>query len=179
MRLFNAETQKQLDEIKELYLKSFPEEELKPFEMLIDNSKCGKGELLYIEKDNEFAGHVLMATDKDLALLDYFAVAENKRGCGTGSEVMAMLQKRYADKKFFLEVETLSVPCDNLEQRQRRLNFYHRCGMKEAGFLVEVRGVAMDVLTHTADISFDDYSNLYRNLFGEEIFKQVKLLKTY
>lgn len=71
---------------------------------------------------------------KTLHFLIILQVAENKRGCGTGSEVMAMLQKRYADKKFFLEVETLSVPCDNLEQRQRRLNFYHRCGMKKPVF---------------------------------------------
>lgn len=179
MELVVANTEEKLEKIKELYLKSFPEEELKPFSLLIEKSREGLGEMLCIEEDGEFKGHALMALYKDLALLDYFAICEDKRGCGIGGKVLALLQERYADKRFLLEAETLSVPCDNKKQRQRRMNFYHRCGMVEDGMLVEVRGVAMDVLVPKEKVSFEEYCDLYRNVFGEEIYRQVKLLKKY
>ncbi len=183
MELIKADTEERLSNIKNLYLASFPKEELKPFSMLIENSKAGKGDLFCIEENNKFLGHALVAYYKDMVLLDYFAVDENKRGEGIGGKAIALLLEKYADKRFFLEAETLSVPCGNIEQRRRRMNFYQRSGMVYNGLLVEVRGVAMDVLVPKKSdltkviIDFEEYREFYRNVFGEDIYMQVKLLE--
>lgn len=177
MKLLIADTKEKLDKIEALYLKSFPKEELKPFSLLLEKSREGKGEMLYIEKNGEFAGHALMAVCDNMALLDYFAIDENKRGQGLGSEALELIKKRYEDKLFFLEAESLKVPCDNREQRERRIKFYRNCGMVENGTFVEVRGVAMEVFVPEKKISFEQYKELYRKVYGEEICSQVKLLK--
>lgn len=184
MQLSTASTEEQLGKVKELYLKSFPEEELKPFSMLVENSKMRVCEILYIEEDGEFLGIAIMALYQDMVLLDYFAIDDDKRGNGIGGRALALLLKRYKGKRFFLEAECLEVPCDNLEQRERRMKFYHRCGMEYNGIRAKVRGVVLDVLTpkmelnQTGGLSGEEYLNLYRNVYGEEIYNQIKLINS-
>lgn len=68
--------------LKELYKKAFPENERKPFELVLENEKKGITDILAIE-DDVFKGLVITIKKNDLILVDYFAVDEAMRGQGT------------------------------------------------------------------------------------------------
>lgn len=167
-----------LEKIEGLYSRSFPEEEKKPYDIMVKNSRQGKGEMLAIMEDGRFLGHALTAFCEDLVLLDYFAVEDDLRGQGVGGRALSLLKERYADRRFFLEVESTQVACDNMEQRIRRKRFYHDNGMKDGGLTVNVRGVVMEVLVADRGLTFDEYRGLYRHAFGEAIYRQVRKEET-
>ena len=73
--------------LKELYKKAFPENERKPFELVLENEKKGITDILAIE-DDVFKGLVITIKKNDLVLVDYFAVDEAMRGQGTGEEAL-------------------------------------------------------------------------------------------
>ena len=100
------------------------------------------------------------------------------RGGGIGSAVLGMLKERYADKCFFLEIETVFEDAPNIEQRIRRKDFYLRNAMKPMNFIVDLIGVHMEILTSGCDISYDDYYSLYDGVFGNVISQKIHFLRS-
>ena len=60
----------------------------------------------------------------DMVMLDYFAVSEKKRSCGLGGRALKLLQEKYGDKRFFLEIECEDETAKNATERVRRKAFY-------------------------------------------------------
>ncbi len=177
MKLTDKHNKERLSQLYDLYMRAFPKSERKPFEVMVQKCDEGKMELLAIEENNEFAGLAFMVIYKDLALLDYFAIADDKRNMGLGSKVIKVLQERYADKRFFLEIETTREDSDEKELRLRRKDFYKRNGMGEMDFEVNLFGVRMEILTYNCKITFDEYFKTYREVFGDRVVKNVSLIK--
>ena len=174
LRLANA-VENYLEKIEALYYHAFPEEERKPFAMLLEKEKQNNVEILAVTTvDGEFLGEAITAMYEDMVLLDYFAMAPECRGKGNGSLVLKGLQERYGEKRFFLEIERTGVPAPNAEQRIRRKKFYLSNDMKLTECYVEVRGVEMEILTHDCSIEFEEYCSLYKNIYGKEIGNQIK-----
>lgn len=149
-----------------VYRSSFPAGERKPFLMLIKNRRAGFTELLSIEnEEGKFRGLVITVHFRDMVLLDYFAVVDGERGKGIGKNVLEMVQKRYSGKRFFLEYESVNEPCGNLEQRKRRQAFYLRNHMTPMDYEVSVFGGQMAVAGYGCEISFEEYRELYAELF--------------
>ena len=179
MKIIEAKTTLQLENIKRLYEEAFPAEQRMPFTTLVNTQTAGGVEILSIENaTGDFYGLAIMFVDAKAALLAYFAIAPEKRGGGIGSKVLKLLEERYYDKHFCLEIESTKIAADNAEQRRCRKAFYLRNGMKEASFGVNLFGVAMEVLTNRPGLSFGEYQAPYQNAFGKDCVKKITEIKS-
>lgn len=178
MKLINGVTEIYLPKIEQLYEEAFPQEEKKPFSMILGREKEKSVEVLAAisDEDNQtqFIGEAITAKYEDIVLLDYFAMASECRGKGKGSKTLRALQKRYEKQRFFLEIERTGVPAPNAKDRERRKKFYLSNGMKQMDYYVEVRGVEMEVLTYNCEITYEEYRAVYRNVYGKEIEDTIK-----
>ena len=84
MKIVKATDERRLELIENLYMRAFPKSERKPFELMVEKQAEGTMELLSIEDENVFLGLAIFAHDKDIALLDYFAISDEFRGQGIG-----------------------------------------------------------------------------------------------
>lgn len=177
MKLTEAYNEK-LSKIQELYQEAFPAAERKPFEIILEKRQEGAVEILALEtEDGEFRGLAISVLYKDMVLLDYFAVSPKQRGHGTGSAALRLLKQRYADKRFFLEIERTGVEAENALQRSRRKEFYLRNGMTVTPLLVELFGTEMEILTASCQISYEEYYELYVEVFGKSrMGRKIKLI---
>lgn len=177
IHLVPACTEQQLLKIENLYMEAFPKEERKPFSLLIEKSREGTVDILSIESDgNGMIGEAIVAKDRELALLDYFAVSPQLRNGGAGSCALEMLQSRYAGHKFILEIESTLRPVPDLDLRRRRKAFYLRNGMKCMDYTVCLFGIEMEVLVHGEQVDFGKYHALYENIYGTEIAENIVLI---
>ena len=178
MKLTEALDQNLLAQIQTLYLEAFPKEERKPFSLLLQTREKGQSEILAIENEqNDFLGLAITAKHKDMVLLDYFAISSRQRSNGIGSKAFQNIKHRYADKRFFLEIERTDIAADNQMQRQKRKNFYIKNGMQNVPFMVNLLGVEMEILAHNCQLKYEDYFNLYHTLFGNHISQHIHLVK--
>ena len=166
MRIIKATDENRLKYIENLYLRAFPKSERKPFALMVEKQREGTMELLSMEEDGRFLGLAIFAYDKDIALLDYFAVTEELRGQGIGSRAIKALQKIHTGKRFVLEIETTKKPCKDLEMREHRKAFYLRNGLHTMNFDVDLFGVEMEVLSNAEVLNFDEYLDVYKNACG-------------
>lgn len=115
---------KNIDSFKNLYVDSFPEDERRDFDKLInllkDESNVFSVKSVFIGR--EFAGFLSYWEWKDVRYIEHFAIEPSMRGGGVGKKVlMDFLQS--ASSPVILEVEP---PYDDISKR--RIDFYKRCG---------------------------------------------------
>lgn len=165
-----------LEKILTLYNEAFPEGEQKPFRMLVEKQEEGNVDILYLEEEDEFAGLAIMAAEKDLVLLDYFAIDSRKRNGGAGSRALKALTDYYNGMRMILEIESTKVDCPDHSLRARRKGFYHRNGMTELPFDVSFFGIEMETMSNGTIINGKEYVDLYRNIFGSEVADRVRVL---
>ena len=177
MKIIKATDEKRLKLIENLYLRAFPKSERKPFSLMVGKQAEGTMELLSIEENHVFLGLAIFAHDKDIALLDYFAITDEMRGNGIGSRAIKALQKIYAGKRFVLEIETTKKPCNDLEMREHRKAFYLRNGLHTMDFDVNLFGVEMEVLSNADHLNFDEYLNVYKNACGLKFADKIHLIR--
>lgn len=150
-----------LTEIYNTYMKrDFPASELKPLSHILRSVEAGFGFTLGIYEDGELAGYAvfILCEETRCALLDYFAILEDRRGQGMGHRAFSLLETYFEEnlpevQGLYIESERVSA-AENEEQRltrQRRIAFYLSCGCEMTAFRSVLFGV--------------DYSVLYRH-FG-------------
>ncbi|MCM1039479.1 MAG: GNAT family N-acetyltransferase [Roseburia sp.] len=131
----------QLKEIKAIYKKharrDFPAAELKPFLLIrrLWNNGCYKCYGFYEKKDGRLRAYAFTMAEEytNMLLLDYFAVCENARGKGYGSQALALL-KETCVKWDGMIVEVEDEDSTEIEEektlRRRRVAFYERNGVR-------------------------------------------------
>lgn len=177
MKIIKATDEKRLKYIEDLYLCAFPASERKPFQLMLNKQAEGTMEILAIEEENAFLGLAIFAFDKDLALLDYFAISEDLRGQGIGSRAIKALQKIYAGKRFVLEIETTKKPCKDLEMREHRKAFYLRNGLHTMDFDVILFGAEMEILANCDKLTYEEYLDIYINACGLKYADKIRLIR--
>lgn len=166
-----------LPAIKEIYEEAFPERERKDVELLLSP----RYETWLADEKGVILGLAAIVKADGAALLDYLAVKRTERGRGVGDKLLSEVLKAYQPmKEFFLEIETLGLGVDEVDNavRARRREFYRRYGFKEAGLEVELNGVNMTVLsTGRLKEAENAYLNIYResfkNLIGDRYRAEV------
>lgn len=176
MELMKAQSATLLAKVKDLYMEAFPLEERKPFDLMENMQESGTVEILAAQDGEKFLGLAITVAYKNLVLLDYFAISENFRSGGVGTNALTLLKERYKGKKFFLEIEDPEEKTDNQEQRIRRKHFYLRNGMTRMPFLVKVAGINMEVLTHDCTLNYEEYKSVYAFGYGPEIERIISLI---
>ena len=164
--------------IYRLYQSAFPDSEKKPFSMIRTMWKKGKSDVWYCEENGTFAGLVITINGPDKILLDYLAVAKNRRGQGIGSGILKKMREKYVGKGVFLEIETVDETADNYEERKRRKQFYLANGMTPMNVFVELFGVDMELLGFDCYLTFEEYHDFYRDNYNEWAAEHVKRGKT-
>ena len=175
MRL-SAPTAEELARIKKLYRTAFPRRERMPFYAISHLCKTGRAELFAVRSNSgKFGGFAMTMRDKDLVMLAYFAIHPKLRGMGIGSRSLRMLMNRFADCRFILEIEAVDVPCDDLEVRKKRREFYLKNGMIPAGFTANVFFTDFEILTSGKPVTFEEYRGLYGFRRGSRAVGNVTL----
>lgn len=173
MELMDAPKNRMRD-IARLYKTAFPKNERAPFRLM--KKRCGKGtlEILSIEEEG-FLGFAILFLHGDMALLEYFAVNGDTRGKGVGSGALALIRKRYPDKRIFLTIEALDERAENYEMRVRRKGFYERNGFRLAGIALCMFGVEMELMTDGSRVSFDEYCEVYERIVGKPFMRILNI----
>lgn len=154
---------KQLSEqARQLYLRAFPKEERLPWWVLKLNSKRSGIDLTAWMDGDRFCGFTSSVTEGDLQFLLFFAVAEDQRGRGYGSKILAELQSEYA--AVMLNVELLDPKADNYAQRKRRFAFYERNGFHDTFYHVWEVGGKFRVLGTEPSLDVQAYKKLFKKL---------------
>ena len=174
LKIRNCTADEDLTAIRSLYEDAFPECERKPFDIMV--SAIGHGlDICAIEEGGSFVGLAITLVHGGVALLDYFAVAPHRRGCGIGAAALDLLKEKYSGQALLIEIEDPSDECDNREIRVRRLGFYRRCGMKIMPYKVYFYGTKMLTLTSGGDVGFKDHIAVYENVLGSEVASNITL----
>ena len=158
---------KQWAEIYALYQKAFPKSEKKPFPIIYRKYREGKTHIWRFTRSGNFAGMVITINGDQNILIDYLAVAESQRGTGIGSEILPLMQKHYAGKGVFLEIESVYEECGNKAERIRRKHFYEKAGLQSMDVFVWLFGVKMELMSFGAKLTYDEYHAFYRDNYGQ------------
>lgn len=147
--------------LQQLYIRSFPRAERKPFGVIRRMYREGKADIWCILADGKFSGLATTVNGDELILIDYFAIAENRRGKGLGKAAMECLLSMYPDRGVFLEIESPDRPGLDRDQRKKRKEFYLSCGFGELGVKAKVFGVYMELLGVRCQLDFEGYRRFY------------------
>lgn len=162
-----ARTQnREIPAIFNLYRTAFPSSERKPFGKILRMAKEGRADLWTIRHNGRFAGFAATVNGTEIVLLDYFAVKKSLRGQGVGSDALQQIEQQYADRGFFIEIESTFEEADNREQREKRKKFYVNCGMIPMNTEADVFGIRMELLGVRCHLDFEGYRNFYREHYS-------------
>jgi GNAT superfamily N-acetyltransferase len=128
-----------------------------------------------IEEGGSFVGLAITLVYGEVALLDYFAIAPHRRGCGIGAAALDLLKKKYSGRALLIEIEDPDDDCDNPEIRRRRLSFYKRCGMNIMPYKVYFYGTKMLTLTSGGRVEYPAHVAVYENVLGDEVAANIVL----
>lgn len=168
-----------IEQIRQLYEKAFPASEKKPFSLIVEKRATGAVEILAIEDEKkQFKGLIITILHKDMVLIDYFAIEEEYRGTGIGSDALKLFTARYAKHRVFLEIEsTVSENVEEYDLKIRRKAFYQKNRLAPMNFLVDLFGVEMEVMTFHCDITFEEYQEMLAHVYGEKVRDKVRFIK--
>ena len=179
------------DEVVALYKtnlkEDFTPEELKPImamEYLMEEGNYFAYGMYEEEKLMAYA-FFASAPEREYVLLDYYAVTADSRGRGIGTKFMREWQEALREcgcKAVLAEVEAPDVIEDERERHnsQRRMEFYHRNGLRDTAirtwlFRVKYRILSLDLASpESKEVLYRELIRIYRRIFPDFYFgKQV------
>ncbi len=164
-----------------IYREAFPPMELRPFASIREMTAAGEYRTLgCCEAGRARAYASLWDAGNGFTLLDYLAVPRDSRGQGGGSAMLSALKEQMGQQEILMiesEAPTGDPAAD--EPILRRLQFYRRCGAREAGFDAGVFGVRYRMLYLSRGKKPDGaellrrYRALYRSRCSEALWKRA------
>ena len=106
---------------------------------------------------------VLNKNNQKVFYVSFFAIMPHLRSHGYGQEIIEKLVEFY-QRTMILEVERLDEECDNLEQRQSRMDFYKRNGFKTSNAFLEYEGLSFEILYRGDHFDEKAYREIFRKL---------------
>lgn len=113
--------------LEELYQESFPAEERRPWNLIVNPAKKDSPKLFAILADGHIAGMLTLWTFYRFAYIEHLAVNPDLRGKGIGSEAMRLLIEKVGMKPIVVEIEP---PTEIHPDTLRRRDFYTNLGFK-------------------------------------------------
>lgn len=103
----------ELDEVRALYDRAFPENERRPFSEMLSGSGS-EIEMLAFYDGDEFVGFaVVLNSGVPISHIIYFAVEERLRNRGCGSSILAAIHKAKAGRIVMVDIERQTEHADN------------------------------------------------------------------
>ncbi|MBN3860534.1 GNAT family N-acetyltransferase [Neisseriaceae bacterium PsAf] len=157
------------DEFKNIFKQyirqDFPFLERKPLWTLKKNFSTGKNNACVLERDGSLKAYASFTSEnKEIILLDYFAVTKEARGEGVGSLFLQLLKNNLAAKGI-IECENPEDTKSSEEKRliTRRVDFYVNAGATLLDYRLKILGIEYVLLYLPISASKDEI-NLAKEL---------------
>ncbi|AQX84116.1 GNAT family N-acetyltransferase [Elizabethkingia bruuniana] len=168
-------------------LEDFPEDEVKPLYVIENAFAANKYTAYVLEEDSQVKAYAtFMWKEKDLLLLDYFAVTrEAGRGGGIGSVFLQELARNIKAKGFIIECEAPEKAINEEDKviREKRIAFYERNGVEMTTVIAEVVEVDFCLLYMPIEAGIEsidmetDFLSIYHNLEPKDFYQKfVKII---
>ncbi|MBR2749717.1 MAG: GNAT family N-acetyltransferase [Lachnospiraceae bacterium] len=173
-----------IEEIREVYEKylyyDFPDDERKPLSRIEQSIREGR----YLcagafDEDGGFLAYAFFVFEKDVCLLDYYAVVPEMRGKGIGSAFLKEAVNHAGFGTNIIEIEDPDAGDTDKEKmaRKRRLDFYLNAGCVNTHVHVLVFGVEYLLLeypvntVHSGKEITDGYFSIYRSILPKKMYE--------
>lgn len=113
-----------------LYAAAIPARERKPAADVRDMAASPRHRVDVAYDRGALVGFTLLYLGERLALLEYMAVAEARRGGGLGAALYAAARRAAGPRPLLVEVESDREPVPDRALRARRIGFYRRLGCR-------------------------------------------------
>ena len=165
-----------LKAIKKLYKDAFPRLERKSFRLIKKKTAEGYSKIFAVKDDGAFCGLMITVAFDGVMLLDYFAVSKDMRGKSIGTQAIREFLRTFSnDYRIFLEIELQNGREDDI--KVKRKHFYLKNDLKQSGIEVTLFSVPMELLYYTEKVTFKEYQELYRAVFGNKFAKKIRFIK--
>jgi ribosomal protein S18 acetylase RimI-like enzyme len=156
------------DELKHLYVNSFPADERRDWEQLQGLANTSSFKFYKILDDNLLVGLITLWQWPDLTFIEHFAVVESLRGKGIGKEAIRLIIKDISHT-VVLEVEE-----PHTESARRRINFYNRLGFHtcqdtyyQPPYHKEKNAVKMMLMSYPESLTKYHFNSIRARLYKE------------
>lgn len=160
LRIEKVSKSKRKKEIKKIYTSSFLKEDRMPFEMMLMMSHLWHTDFLSFYDEDTLCGFIYMATIKKITFVMFFAVAENLRSKGYGSNILAHIESMYPKNKMILTIEPCDKEAKDINQRIRRKRFYMKNGYIETGYFVKL-GKKQEILIKNGEFDKREFTRFF------------------
>lgn len=145
-------------QVRDIYIKSFPEDERYiSLEKMIER----KNTKLYCLVEKEIVlGIMYLIMYNDMIFLLYLAIDNKKRSKGYGSYLLKWCLKKYTDKKIYLNIEEVNKEAIDYEIRKKRLDFYLKNGFFLTNYISKEEVQNFNILSNNTKIDINEYKKL-------------------
>ncbi len=169
----NLKDHQERSKVIDLYEKSFPDFERKPFSMIIEGIYSHKMKAYSIYFNHEYVGLAFLVLGDQAAILDYLAIHPDYRNRHLGSMVLSWLI--HYEKPFFVEIESTLTSIEkrlpggsSKEDALRRKKFYLENGLIDCHQEIYLFKAHMELLASKPRIDFRMYWQVMSNYLGLE-----------
>ena len=163
-----------LHEVRALYERAFPADERMPFRSLLkylDNDRV----MTVYASCGELIGFTYTFRHEDMIYLGYFAIEEDCRSYGCGSEVLRQLIQDNPGMRIIIDIEKEDP---GNQETVTRKNFYRRAGFAETEVAYRFYGVDYELMVYGGHASEEDWDHLAKAHWGGMIKMPVYYEKT-
>ena len=151
-----------LARIVKLYEQSFPANERRPLDALLQDS-TGSSDFLAFYRGDTFIGFACLLTWQDLSHILYFAIDAAQRGKGYGSEALALLRTLKPNHRILADLEADDPSAPNDEQRKKRRQFYLRNGYAASEVRYRWRQESYEILVHGGTVTPPEFEAFWQH----------------
>lgn len=159
------------NKVLSLYKKAFPENEIIPIQYLLDTTQGRKFKAYF--NANEFCGFASYIAGERIVNITYFAVEEQQRNKGFGSEILKSIINEFHDKSIVVDTEFEDAKTANNAQRIQRKQFYKRNGFSEVPGAYKWQGETYQLLQFGLPITIKDYADFWKGIIGKSWFEEI------
>lgn len=161
-------------QIRKLYRSAFPANERAPLFILFKRTDNGRDSFYAVVDSGDFIGLVYTISSPKFVYVFFLAVAEEMRGKGYGSRILAQLKEMHGDKAVCLMIEDPEEnDAKNIDERINRLRFYERNGFGRLYIKINEAGVNYELLGTDTSVTQTDFLNMMKDYLGTFLFKII------
>lgn len=153
-------TQNDIPMICSLYERAFPANERRPLGPLLTDT-TGHSKVLSAYCGDGFCGFVCILEWADIVHIIYFAVEENLRGHGLGSEILQAVHHDNPHKRVIVDIEEPDSSVPNNKERIRRKAFYLHNGYAETGIRYNWLRTDYVILSHGGNMTDEEFGQFW------------------